>query len=538
MKESHNLHDPTKNALFFTLFQGEKESKMMYVFKQLFAALTIGLLMTCYSFSWAHNQDGILIFPFKINGKTEQPILKKMISDMLFSRLSANKCMFVKDYRALNSKTKSVLNVNQSKKIAQDNGLTHMLIGSVSIFGGQYSFDAQVWQLDDQKPYFTHSVMASSENDVIPKINEMSQAIRKGICIDDHIINRIQTQKKHTESFTHSVFPEMDCIIHSIAIADINQDVHKELIAADNHSVYLFDFLDGALNLMGQYNADHTVKIIWLDTADLDNDQNKEIYVTAIHKLDGHLVSFVLVWEHDAFKVLLSNEPYYFRCFRQFDQTVHLIGQKQTLEHFFSKKICLLKYHNNHLIVSNMQFIPPGSHFVSFYHGRFVGPHKSYIVVRANNKLEILNASFRSEWMSETLYAESKKILILPNKSTRKAPHEKEKFLYLNQRIQVDDVDHDQIDEIIVSQQNAASGSRLFRRYRQFDSGVITCLKWNGLGMVPLWKTPKINGYISDYFWFDKTGQNNMCIAVAVVSKKTFFKSAATRILLFEYHHN
>jgi hypothetical protein len=507
---------------------------MTNIRKQICAALTIGLLLSCYSISWAQNQNGILIFPFKINDNTEQPVLKKMISDMLFSRLSANKCMIVKDYRSLNSMSNKTLNIDHSKKFAKDNKLTQVLIGSVSIFGGQYSFDSQIWKLNDQKPYFTHSVMASSKNDVIPKINEMSLAIQKVICRDDPILEK---QKNRTGSFIHTVFPELDYQIHSIAIANINQDRHPKMIAAGKNSIYLFDFLTDSLDLIGQYNADHNVKIIWLDAADINNDQKTEIYVTAMHKLDGHLVSFVLVWVNDTFRVILKNEPYYFRIFRRFDHTVHLIGQKQTLEHFFSKKICLLQYHQNHLIVNKMQFIPPDSHFVSFHQGKFVGPNKSYVVIRDNNRLEILDESFRSRWVSETLYAESKKILILPNRASRKAPHENEKYMYLNQRIHVDDVDQDHIDEIIVSQQNTSSGGRLFQRYRQFSSGIITCLKWNGLGMVPLWKTPKINGYISDYFWFDKTGQKDMCIAVVVVSKKSFFKSEASRILLFEYQH-
>jgi len=508
----------------------------MNIFKPIFVSLCIGLFITCNTNIWAQNQQGIMIFPFTINDKAEQPLLKKMISDMLFSRLSAKNCMDVKDYRSQNVDNSKSLNVKQFKKIAQDNGMTHILIGSVSIFGGQYSIDAQIWELNDQKPGFTHSTMASSEKDVIPKINEMSLAIRKVICKEDHITEKIQDQKEKIGSFTFDIFPPLDIAIHSMTVADVNQDNHPKLIAADKHSVYMFDFSNETINLMGHFNTDHTHRIIWLDSADIDKDRKPEIYVTAVHKLDGHLMSFVLVWVNDTFQVVFSDEPYYFRCFRRYDRTVHLIGQKQTIEQFFSKKICLLKKYNNRLIVEKMQFIPPNSHFASFHQGRFTGTDKSYVVVRANNKMEILDASFRTKWLSESLYAESKKLLVLPKKSSQNAPHETEKFLYLNQRIQVDDVDQDNIDEIIVSQQNASSGSRLFQRYRQFDSGTITCLKWNGLGMVPLWKTPKINGYISDYIWFDKTGQGNMCIAVATISAKSFFKSATTQILLLEYH--
>ena len=507
---------------------------MIDKFKPFIAIFSLGLLFSCFTHSWAQNQNGILIVPFRINDKTEQPLLQKMINDMLFSRLNAKNCMVIKDFRSLNMDISKSLNVKQSKEIAKKNGFTHILTGSVSIFGGHYSIDAQIWELKEQKPGFTHSIMASSENEVIPKINEMSLKIRQVICKEILESEKGGVTKTTIDSFHCKVFPQLNIDIHSLTVADINQDKHPELIAADKHSVYMFDFSNNSLEIMGQFNADHIHKIIWLDSADINNDQKPEFYVTAVHKLDGHLVSFVLVWDKERFHVLFQDAPYYFRCFRRFDHTVHLIGQKQTLEDFFSKKVCLLNYSNNKLTVEKIQFIPPKSHFASFHQGKFIGPGKSYVVIRANNKMEILDNAFRSKWLSETFYAESKKIMTLSRRSLHKASHENDKFMYLNQRIQVDDVDQDNIDEIIVSQQNASSGSRLFQRYRQYDSGVITCLKWNGLGMVPVWKTPKINGYISDYIWFDKTGEGNMCILVAAISTKSFFKSEISQILLME----
>jgi len=505
---------------------------MIDIYKQVLVVLISGCILTNV---WAQNQNGVLILPFTINDKTQQPLLKKMIGDMLFSRLASENCTLVKDYRNLNMDLSKSLNIKQSKKIARANGLSQIITGTVSIFGGQYSIDAQIWEIDSQKPSFTHSIMASSEKDVIPRINELSQEIRKAICDEDMGSKIEQEQKKAIGPFSYDIFTLLDIAIQSLTVADVNHDNYPELIAADKHNVYMFDLSNNSIHLKGHFNADHTHKIFWLDSADIDNDKIPEFYVTAVHKLNGHLVSFVLQWNHNAFKVLCQNEPYYLRCFRRYDQTVHLIGQKQSLEHFFSKKICLLRFSNNKLIVEKTQFIPPNSHFASFHQGRFTGDDMNYVLIRSNNKMEILNASFRTKWSSQKLYAESKKMLIIPKKSRHKAAHENDKFFYLNQRIQIDDVDQDSIDEIIVSQQNASSGSRLFQRYRQFDSGLINCLKWNGLGMVSLWKTPEIIGYISDYFWFDRTGKGDMCLLVAAVSSKSFLKPASTQILLFEY---
>ena len=498
------------------------------------AALCIlmGLIVLYNGHALAQDQNGILIVPFTINDKIQQPLLKTMIGDMLFTRLNAGHCMTVKEYRHMHPQASETLDVEQAKKVAQNNGLTHILVGSVSIFGGQYSIDAHIWTIHDQKPYFSHSVMAVSEKAVIPEIHQLCLRLKEAICKKS---SNPQAQKEKIGAFTYEIFPRLDVAIQCLSVADVNQDNRPELVASDNHSVYLFDLSTNPLNLLSHYDADNTHNIIWLDAADMDNDSRPEIYVTAVHRLGGHLVSFVLEWHQDQLNVILHDEPYYFRCYHRYDGTMQLIGQKQAMTHFFANKVCLLKYYGQKLFVDTVQAIPPDSHFASFHQGNFTGPEKDYVIVRPNNQIEILDHALRRKWLSETLYAESKKMIILPRQTAQKAPHQEESFKYLNQRIQVADVDSDNIDEIIVSEQNAVSGSRLFKRYRQFQSGMITCLKWNGLGMIPLWKTPKISGYISDYIWFDKTGKGTMCVAVAAISKKFVFKSATTQILLFEY---
>jgi len=484
------------------------------------------------------NKNGILIVPFTINDQSKQPLLQKMISDMLYSRLNTTPCMPVVDCRKLVGDCP--MDYNQIKQIAANKNLSHVLTGSVSIFGGQYSIDIQIMALDKTTPMYSHAVMASSEKAVIPKIHELSLKTRQALCPTGAITHVPQVRKKEkTGLFTYEIMPSLDKEVYFMTTADVNQDNHPELIMADKQTIFLFDISRNQLDHLGSYNGASAYRIIWLDAADIDKNQQPEIYVTAVHKTGGHLVSFVLIWDMNTLKVLLHDAPYYFRCFRQTDGTVHLIGQKQSLGDFFSKKACVLNYHQNKLLVRNMQHLPPNSHFVSFHQGRFTGAEKNYVIVQPNNTIEILDQHFRPKWVSETLYAESKNKLLMPPKTKRKRNGDhQEKFLYLNQRIVVHDVDHDHIDEIIVSEQHAPRGSRLFHRYRQYKNGTITCLKWNGLGMIPLWKTPEINGYISDYAWFDKNGTGQMCVAVATIIKNSMFKSSETQIILFLYQGN
>jgi TolB-like protein len=511
--------------------------KVMIAIKRIFQ---ISILLPCMIFiHFAQAEtapNGILITPFHINGKQDHQLLVKMISDMLFTRLSSAHCMPVVDYRKLTVSGKNFAQEKDVRSLAKENHLSHFIMGSISVFGGQYSIDAQIWQVSDNKPFHAHASLASSENAVIPKIHDMSLDFQKALCQNNL---RFQPQigfVSKNNGFSHKAFPQLDFEIHALAVADINHDHHQDIIVSDTNTIYIFDIKNDFLDVIGQYEADHSCHILRMDASDLDHDQKTEIFVTATNKLSKRLTSFVLQWHSNQLHVVLQNQPFYFRCFQRADQSVQLIGQKQSMNSFFSKKVFLLQYDQHQLLIQKAQAIPPDSNFASFHQGRFTGSKKDYVIIRPNNKLEILDASLRQKWISETLYAESKNILIFPKKQAQNASHDKDKYCYLNQRIYVHDVDHDHIDEIILSEHHTSSGGRLFQRFRQYNSGTITCLKWNGLGMIPLWKTPKMNGYISDYMCFDKNGDGQISIVVACVSPKKLFKPIQSRLLLFDHN--
>ena len=498
--------------------------------KNILIIYCIAICIFCNKSIQADNSShkGVLIIPFAINSSHDQYLLKKMISDMLFSRLNLNQCFSVIDYRKLNIVKYSNIDEKIARKIAKEQKLSHVIIGSVSVFGGQYSLDMQIYKTNENKPYYTYASLAESERDVIPKIHEMSLKIKNALCDNAIIDSDISSNSLKSGNFTIQSYPPLDINSRAIAIADINQDKKPELFVADKNDVYLFDISSKNLKLLGQYNAHHVNKIVRMDAADLDNDKKPEIFVTSFNKLSGKLTSFVLAWEYNELKVILQDEPFYFRCFQRFDRSIKLIAQKQSIDDFFSKKVLLLRYQNKKLFIEKTQAIPPKSNFASFHQGRFTGAKKDFVIIRSDNRIELLDSSLRRKWKSENYYAESQNILTLPPK----VQHQEKKYIYLNQRLQVFDVDRDNIDELIVSEHHTSSGGRIFQRYRNFTSGVITCLKWNGLGMIPFWKTPEITGYISDYIWFDRTGNGKMCIAVAAVTKQFLFKKFQTQILL------
>jgi hypothetical protein len=65
---------------------------------------------------------------------------------------------------------------------------------------------------------------------------------------------------------------------------------------------------------------------------------------------------------------------------------------------------------------------------------------------------------------------------------------------------------------------NQGTGSRLFKRFRNYSSSEIVNLSWDGLGLALNWKTRKVQGYVSDFAIedFDNDGQNEIVAAVVL----------------------
>lgn len=90
-------------------------------------------------------------------------------------------------------------------------------------------------------------------------------------------------------------------------------------------------------------------------------------------------------------------------------------------------------------------------------------------------------------------------------------------YYYVPMPMTTVDSDGDGEHELLVNR-NISVAAQVFHRYRSFSQGEIHALKWDGVGLTTLWKTPRIKGAVMAYRLADadSDGSQDLCVLVSV----------------------
>jgi hypothetical protein len=79
-------------------------------------------------------------------------------------------------------------------------------------------------------------------------------------------------------------------------------------------------------------------------------------------------------------------------------------------------------------------------------------------------------------------------------------------LIFISGRLDVKDITGDGVPEVVISTNDINLATKYFTNFRSFDGGSVACLGWYGQGLVELWQTSRIDGYVADYF-FDRDSE-------------------------------
>ena len=88
------------------------------------------------------------------------------------------------------------------------------------------------------------------------------------------------------------------------------------------------------------------------------------------------------------------------------------------------------------------------------------------------------------------------------------------KRIYIPSRIIILDANNDGIDDIVVNKN--LYYARYLQNYKEVKSSEIHAMTWNGLGMVDIWHTSKIDGYTPDFQLLQVKGEKKAQLFVGV----------------------
>jgi len=529
----------------------------------------------------AAKEAKVALFEFDVNSKEELGYLKSGISALLPSRLSVpEKINVIENYllkkELAKNPEKTLPNLTS---IAEKLDADFMVFGSITKLGKNISIDAILVDiLNDKKstPVFIQSI---GVDNMIPEINNFAKNIKglirgeKIVSIpdaygsDDDLYLEVQnvptitdeeprlseepvyeapvkrkTRRKITAA-PKPVFektlpllkdtPSISHVIkhtplHYLACGDINGDGKQELLVAGDAKILIYQINGSTLIPAGEIKTKVTTSIIHVDTADLNNNETDEIYISSY---DGRSPnSLVIEHQKGKYETLFESKIWFFRMM---DNNV-LMGQKADTSRIFSGPIHVLEWKEDEIISREEVIIPNGvslygytendidedidDEYIAFQRGLF----------STRYQLVILSYTGRIEWQDTEKFGGT------PNTLTEfPFGDDTEKFLPIPLRVLCEDYNHDDRLDLIIAR-NSKTKKGFLSKMVHYNQGEIMSLQWNGSDLETNWTTGIIKGYVTDYIMADFDNDDKKELIMLSVSDEGFWGKAKNTIRVYK----
>jgi len=538
----------------------------------------IFMLFTNMSLS-ADDPERIAILPFKMNAQKDLSFLKNGIYDMLTSRLSrAGKVQVVErkeTEKALEMVTGS-LNEDSARRTGEKLNADFVLFGSLTVFGNSISIDAKIIDVSGKQPMLTFFEQSQGMDEVIGRINMIASNInekifgiktataapppasstpapenqkrdihahpetllkgdvsgedpslqtRENLLYGDHRRAR-ELSTKFWKSHNFKSF------LHGLALGDVDKDGKVETVVAGAHSIRIYRYENRRLIKIEEIKESKYLYFIGVDIADINNNGYPEIFVTSLSLGKNSVRSFVLEYNGKKYVKIVDGMPWYFRVVKLPDKMPILLGQKNIGGGpFAAGAIHQMTWENSDYLPS-VKVLKSGQVNVL---GAALGDSMNsgddlVLAYTKTDRLKIFTAGGGEEWTGSDRLGGSSLYYVLPTTDPGI-----ENRQYLSMRVTIYDMDKDGKNEVIAVKNKEMAGS-LLKSFRKFTKANFVSLTWDGLGLVPNWKTRQISGHIRDFAIgdFDNDGKNELVAGVVIKEGSIVFTTPKSTIIAYE----
>ncbi|MBU4151878.1 MAG: VCBS repeat-containing protein, partial [Proteobacteria bacterium] len=286
----------------------------------------------------------------------------------------------------------------------------------------------------------------------------------------------------------------------AMEIGDVDADGQDEYVVASSRDVRVYRKVDNRFQKVGQVSLSNRFSIHCVSLSDLNNNGRQEIYVSAADAKEPR--SLVIEWDGKEFAHLADNVSWYLRVIEIPGEGKVLAGQKSGIKSIITKGVYRVDLSNGQVLKGD-QLETGGFNLFDFSYADLDGNGGLEVVgITQNDKLLVLTQAGKLLWTSDDYFGGTTRFIggDSPedmNKDLEHGRYEGEK-IYIPARIVIRDMNNDGLPDVIINK-NLSSASRILSRVRSYPSGEIHCLTWNGISLTELWRTRKIDGYISDY---------------------------------------
>ncbi len=517
--------------------------------------LTIGLISQTLAQEGEAIPKKIAIVPFALYAPPQYGYLKDGIYSMFVTRLFWTNKVDVLEKVAVTKAMKSLglkglPAQTQAQRLGQRLKVDFVLYGSITILGKEASIDTKLLDVQKKKvyPFF---YQCHDPGDILSGVNNIAMSINSQILGRKISVAQTKTPPNPLVSGsplsqplvqgTYFRTPQnlrkwysypLSFAAKGLAIGDVNGDGKNEMVLIDSHTIWIYRFLDGHLNLLRKLETSPANCFVNVSLFDLDGDGKQEIIITNFPR--RRLASVVYKWDDKRLVKLEDDIPWYLKVQVNPDGSKVILGQKQGDNNPFKPGIYRLQWTGRGFEpIERVCSLEKVRIFNAYFADLTSDDLKDILMLDEEDYLNLLTPTGNKEWKStdhfygSVFYIEGKAI-------DPDAINPRLERIYIPGRILVTNLDGKPPLEVIVYQNHSRVG-RILRDYKDFSSGEFKILVWDGLGMKTKWKSPEIHGCITDCYLgdFDNDGQKELVFTTLRTQRTMLFNRGRTVVIAY-----
>ena len=459
----------------------------------------------------SENTAHILLIPFTIE-PTSELTLSRRITNTLISVLMTQKNIKIIHSNMEYSSSNLFTQETQSRMshLAKEKNCDYVIYGNVNIFEKRVSLGTFLLNVPKQK-------ILNSSYDVLNTIDDIPNWLNNWV---EKAIGCVKSQQNLTYQEPPKIM-SVDNEIIGMDTADIDNDRQNEIFLYSPKKVLIFD---RNFSKISTYNSRYGKTIIHAKWITAIKDLPDCLIISETSGAD--VISTFYQIKNKQFIELKSYKGWFISTVPTKNNKNRIIAQKREYTDYRDEIMTLSGPFNQ------LSFHPfPLSTGSDIFHFTFLNQHTStdplLIKYETNDRLAVYDNQTLL-WKSSESFGGSLHYIDV-QKETGSIESSIRKF-FPSQLLTLD-IDNDQCHELIVCQ-NHSSARRLFEKSRWFSDGVVHILKWNGNTLKNVWTSEKQPGPVTAYAIDNINGTWQIWI-VCVLKQKRLFHSGQSRIVLY-----
>ncbi|OKY76984.1 MAG: hypothetical protein BM485_00235 [Desulfobulbaceae bacterium DB1] len=541
----------------------------------------IALLLFCGEISAQEvSKKSIALLPVQSSGSKDISYLQTGIRSMLASRLAAEAGVTVVDLPRVDQAAAAAGQTSEAERAAKTGSALQAdfaLACTLTAIGNSLSLDAKLYPVSSQGQIETFYASAASENEIIGAVDSLAWDIAEKSFGKQRPVPKFAQQAQMQQPVaaqpgeqpmlapalptgqpqgenpaymtahpdrqfmgSHGgmnpapiMFPtaingpfgftktqNLNFSMQALDVGDIDGDGQLDVAIAEKNKVTVYHLVNNRLVPFGEITTLSRNKIIALNLADINGNGKAEIYVTGVDWITPD--SLGAEWQDKDFTYLFKNERWYVRPLYVPGPGLVLAGQRPAMDAAFAPGIYQIRVTESILQQEEKLPVPDSITIYDFSMADLDGDGKIEIIaLDDSDKLLVMQSGGKQIWKSDESFGGTLSYVggDDPRAQSNKDIHDTrtKDRRYIHSRIIIDDINNDNQPDIIINK-NLSTASKVLKNLKNYPTGEMHALAWNGIGLTELWRTRKIDGYVSSYqFIHDKEKEGPATLFVGVV---------------------